>query len=103
MVTSICVFGARDPESHKLVLKPTPLMHNFEPGVLGICYGTQLGEKLGTNAKSRGPKHSEHPACTGRQVGEKWGQVETNVKITGCSRRHPHNGGRQKESSGRQA
>ena len=34
----MCVFGARDPESHKLVLKPTSLMHNFEPGVLSPIF-----------------------------------------------------------------
>ena len=46
-------------------------------------YRRQLGEKWETSTKSCGPKHSEHPACTGRQVGEKWGQVETSVKSRG--------------------
>ena len=45
----MCVFGARDPESYKLVLKPTSLMRNFEPGVLAPifrrCSNRYLSEK----------------------------------------------------------
>ena len=30
-----------------------------------------MGQKWETSATSWGPKHSEHPECTGRQVGDK--------------------------------
>ena len=43
--------------------------------------GETSGDRWETSVKSREPKHSEHPECTWRQVGDKWTQVGDKCEI----------------------
>ena len=61
----MCCFGARDPVSKKLILKPTSLLHNFPPGVLDpvfrrcsnrYCQNKHEHEHLEGSAKGHGSR-----------------------------------------------
>ena len=60
----MCVFGARDPESYKFVLKLTSLMHNFEPGVLSPIFRRCSNRDLS--------KKHEHQDLVGRKRQGLW-------------------------------